>query len=269
MNAGIEIRELSTLEEFQRCVEIQKEVWGFDDPYDIVPLPLLMVSQRMGGVVLGAFQGDRMIGFVYSLPGTHHGRNAQWSHMLAVVPELRNSDIGYELKMAQYRMSQQLHADFIEWTFDPLESRNAYFNLSKLGCIVKEYEINIYGETSSPLHGGMPTDRLIAHWEIPPTSKTFPQWTTLPEAPALVTSSSAWKDDLRMIDSVRLDLNEPFLFVEIPVDNQKLRTESKDASLQWRLKTRDVFIHYLANGYVVYSFLRWQNSRSFYVLRNL
>ena len=265
----IEIRELSALEEFQRCVEIQKEVWGFDDPYDIVPLPLLMVSQRMGGVVLGAFQENRMIGFVYSLPGTHQGRNGQWSHMLAVVPELRNSDIGYQLKMAQYRMSQDLHADFIEWTFDPLESRNAYFNLNKLGCIAKEYEINIYGETSSPLHGGMPTDRLIARWEIPPSNKTVPPWSRLPEPPALVTASRLLKEDLRVIDSVRLDSEEPFLFVEIPVDNQKLRAESKDASLQWRLKTREAFVHYLASSYIVYSFLRGQDSRSFYVLRRL
>ncbi len=266
---GTEIRELNALEEFQRCVEIQKEVWGFDDPYDIVPLPLLMVSQRMGGVLLGAFQSGRMIGFVYSLPGTYHGRNGQWSHMLAVVPELRNSDIGYQLKMAQYRMSQQLGAEFVEWTFDPLESRNAYFNLNKLGCVAKEYEINVYGETSSPLHGGMPTDRLIAHWEIPPSVKAIPQWGQLPEPPALVTSSHLLKDDLRAIDSVQLDSSGPFLFVEIPVDNQKLRTESKEASLQWRLKTREVFVRYLANGYIVDSFLRWQNLRSFYVLRKL
>jgi len=267
MNTGIEIRELSTLEEFQRCVDIQKEVWGFDDPYDIVPLPLLMVSQRMGGVVLGAFRENRMTGFVYSLPGTHHGRSGQWSHMLAVVPEFRNSDIGYHLKMAQYRVSQQLGAEFVEWTFDPLESRNAYFNLNKLGCIAREYEINIYGETSSPLHGGMPTDRLIAQWEIPPSGKTIAQWTSLPEPPALVTASRIWKKELRAIETVRLDSDGVFLFIEIPVDNQKLRAESKDASLQWRLKTRDVFVHYLANGYIVDSFLRWQNSRSFYVLR--
>jgi len=266
---GIEIRELSTLLEFQRCVEIQKEVWGFDDPYDIVPLPLLMVSQRMGGVVLGAFQGDRMIGFVYSLPGVHHGLSAQWSHMLAVVPELRNSDIGYRLKMAQYAMSQKLGNAFLEWTFDPLESRNAYFNLNKLGCISKEYEINIYGETSSPLHGGMPTDRLIAHWQIPLPAKTILQWNDIPQAPALVTVSSAWKADLRLVEAVILNSREPHLFLEIPVDIQRLRAESKEAALEWRLRTREVFVHYLANGYIGYSFLRRQNSRSFYVLKKM
>src|SRR5262245_41068229 len=136
----MEIRPLSTLEEFQSCVEMQKEVWGFDDPYDIVPLPLLVVSERNDGIILGAFDKDRMIGFVYSLPGIHKNQKVQWSHMLAVISSYRNTDIGYRLKLAQYEDAQKKGYDVLEWTYDPLESKNAYFNLSKLGCVAKEYE---------------------------------------------------------------------------------------------------------------------------------
>ena len=201
----LQIRELTTLKDFQDCVQLQRVIWGFDDPYDIVPLPLLMISARNDGVVLGAFNKDEMIGFVYGLPGTHKGQKVQWSHMLAVYPAYQNSDIGYQLKKAQYSLSQEKGYEVIEWTYDPLESRNAHFNLRKLGCIAKEYEINIYGETSSPLHSGSPTDRLIAHWQIPPLIKTE-NWNTLPQPSELVTRSVRGDDGFLRIQDVDLDL---------------------------------------------------------------
>ncbi len=203
----MEIRTLHTLEEFQRCVDIQKEVWGFDDPYDIVPLPLLVVSERNDGIILGAFEGREMIGFVYSLPGTHQNQKVQWSHMLAVVSSLRNTDIGYKLKMAQYESAREKGYDVLEWTYDPLESKNAYFNLHKLGCIAKEYEINIYGITSSPLHSGTPTDRLIAQWPIPLLKKEIPEFKTLPSAESLI-SSTHFENGALMIDKIHVDRSE-------------------------------------------------------------
>lgn len=263
----MDIRELTKLEEFSRCVELQKIIWGFDDPYDLVPVPLLLVSQRNDGIVLGAFHDDVMIGFVYSLPGTHKGVRLQWSHMLGLLEEHRNSDIGYRLKIAQYEMAQRLGYELIEWTYDPLESRNAHFNLKKLGCLAFEYEVNIYGETSSPLHKGMPTDRLIAHWAIPPFKKELPEWNTLPEPPALVTQTHRQEQAL-LIDGVDLTSKETFVFIEIPENIQAVKALSAEAALRWRLKTRDAFLHYLKNGYVVYSFARF-DSRSFYVLRAL
>jgi predicted GNAT superfamily acetyltransferase len=263
----MEIRELTKLEEFNRCVELQKIIWGFDDPYDLVPVPLLLVSQRNDGIVLGAFNGDVMTGFVYSLPGTHKGVKLQWSHMLAVLEEYRNSDIGYRLKMAQYEMAQRLGYELIEWTYDPLESRNAHFNLKKLGCLAFEYEVNVYGETSSPLHKGMPTDRFIAHWAVPPFEKELPAWPAPPESPALVTQTRTEGKAL-VIDGVDLTSKETFVFIEIPENIQAVKTHSSEAAMQWRLKTREAFLHYLKNGYVVYSFVRFA-SRSFYVLRAL
>lgn len=275
-NAGknLEIREMQTLQDFQQCVELQKEIWGFDDPYDAVPLPLLLVSQRHEGVVLGAYDGDRMIGFVYSLPGFHHGHKLQWSHMLAVQEDYRNTNIGYRLKIEQYKMSEKNGYEYIEWTYDPLESKNAYFNLNKLGCIAREYEVNIYGETSSPLHQGTPTDRLIAHWPIPPIQKQPYNNVTLPEPSKLVTKTRV-VNELLYIEAVDLHVEEEPLFVEIPPEIQRLKAKSADAALQWRLQTRQVFLHYFEKGYVASSFIHRSKDakssveRSFYVLKRI
>jgi predicted GNAT superfamily acetyltransferase len=266
---NFEIREMTTLDDFQACINLQKIIWGFDDPYEVVPLPLLMISQRNDGVVLGAYEGKEMIGFVYALPGLHKGQKVQWSHMLAVKPEKQNSDIGYQLKMAQYKMSQEKGYELIEWTYDPLESRNANFNLRKLGCIAKEYEINIYGETSSHLHRGSPTDRFIAHWRIPPYKKTE-DWTSLPEDAVLVTKTVRSDDGLLRIQEVDLNRKDSTLFVEIPENMQLLKSKLPDEGLKWRLKTRDIFTHYFDNGYIAYTFLYWKQPtpfRSFYVLK--
>jgi predicted GNAT superfamily acetyltransferase len=264
----IDIREMRTLEDFQSCVNLQKLIWGFDDPYDIVPLPLLIVSDRIDGIVMGAYRNNEMIGFVYSLPGIHKGQKVQWSHMLAVLPEYQNADIGYQLKLEQYRISQEKGYETIEWTYDPLQSRNAHFNLKKLGCIAVEYEINIYGETSSPLHMGTPTDRLIAHWQIPPLKKSLPHWNGIPEPPDLISRTKRVNEELLLIEHIQLDAIGEYLFLEIPVSIQKVTAHSKDAALDWRFKTRECFLQYLANGYVVYSFLL-QDNRSFYILKKI
>jgi predicted GNAT superfamily acetyltransferase len=166
-------------------------------------------------------------------------------------------------------MSAEKNYDFLEWTYDPLESKNAHFNLKKLGCIAMEYEVNVYGETSSPLHHGMPTDRLIAHWPIPRYTKTKDQWTQVPNR-ALITTTKRVDDDLLLIEDVRLGSEEQFVFVEIPNQIQKVKSKSADAALNWRLKTREIFVHYLNRKYFVYSFLHWKDvkpTRSFYILK--
>ena len=107
-----------------------------------------------------------MVGFVYSLPGLKHGKPLQWSHMLGVLDEFRNDGLGLQLKMLQRDRTLAMGLDLIEWTFDPMQTLNAYLNFTKLGVIVDEYEINVYGKSMSPLHGGNPTDRFVAQWRI-------------------------------------------------------------------------------------------------------
>jgi predicted GNAT superfamily acetyltransferase len=159
----IDIRSVSTLEQFERCVVLQSEVWGYNDG-DTIPRRVFIVAQRIGGQVLGAFDGDTMIGFAMSLPGYRDGRSYLHSHMLAVLPEYRNTGIGRRLKLAQRDDAIVRGFDLMEWTFDPLEIKNAHLNIARLGAIVRRYQPDFYGPSTSPLQGGLPTDRLYAEW---------------------------------------------------------------------------------------------------------
>ncbi|MBV9086876.1 MAG: GNAT family N-acetyltransferase [Acidobacteriaceae bacterium] len=147
----------------ETCVHLQKEVWNFSD-YDLIPLRLFVVAEKVGGQVIGAFVGDEMIGFALSIPGTRGGHSYLHSHMLAVKPAYRNARIGQRIKLFQREEALARGFELIEWTFDPLEIKNAHLNITRLGAIARRYVINQYGTSSSPLHGGLPTDRLVAEW---------------------------------------------------------------------------------------------------------
>jgi predicted GNAT superfamily acetyltransferase len=160
---AIQIRSLSSLEEFECCVVLQLEVWGYSDG-DVIPRRVFIVAQRIGGQVLGAFDGDTIIGFAMSLPGYRNGHSYLHSHMLAVLPKYRNAGVGRRLKLAQRDDAIARGFDLMEWTFDPLEIKNAHLNIARLGAIARRYEADFYGPSSSPLQGGLPTDRLYAEW---------------------------------------------------------------------------------------------------------
>lgn len=162
---GITLRQLCHPQEMQMCVDVQKTVWGFSD-LEVVPLRMFVVAVRTGGQVIGAFDGKRAIGFALSVVAHRNGELYLHSHMTAVLPEYQNRRIGRQLKLAQREDALSRGVNLIEWTFDPLQLRNAHFNIARLGAIVREYLPNIYGRTSSPLHHGLPTDRLVAHWRI-------------------------------------------------------------------------------------------------------
>jgi predicted GNAT superfamily acetyltransferase len=160
---AIVIRNCQGLDELRACVPLQKEVWNFTDA-ELVPLRMFVVAEKVGGQVMGAFDGDQMIGFALSVPGTRSGHIYLHSHMLAVRKEYRNSGLGRRLKLLQRDDALSRGIELIEWTFDPLEIKNAYLNIEKLGAISRRYNINQYGITSSPLQGGLKSDRLIAEW---------------------------------------------------------------------------------------------------------
>ncbi len=161
------IRPLTTLEDCRRVAALEREVWGYADAEDVVPAPVLIVSVKRGGILLGAFDADNVMkGFVYSMPAIKEGRPTQWSHMLGVTADVRSTGLGARLKLAQRQVALQMGLELIEWTFDPLQALNAHLNFAKLGVVASEYEENVYGESSSPLHRGTPTDRLIAEWHI-------------------------------------------------------------------------------------------------------
>jgi predicted GNAT superfamily acetyltransferase len=163
LRPNIHIRPLTTLEHFERCVVLQIDVWGYSDG-DVIPRRVFVVAQRIGGQVIGAFDGDTLVGFAMSLPGYRDGKPYLHSHMLAVLPQYRNAGIGRSLKLAQRDDAIARGFDLMEWTFDPLEIRNAHLNVARLGVIVRRYQPDFYGPSSSPLQGGLPTDRLYAEW---------------------------------------------------------------------------------------------------------
>src|SRR5437762_478851 len=161
--AAIEIRKCHTLEEYRACLELQREVWNFTDA-ELVPLRLFVVADKIGGQVIGAFDGPAMVGFALSVPGARAGHSYLHSHMLAVRQKYRNSGLGRKVKLFQREDALARGFELIEWTFDPLEIKNAYLNVERLGAIARRYNVNQYGITSSPLQGGLPTDRLVAEW---------------------------------------------------------------------------------------------------------
>ena len=160
---NIIIRQCTKLEEFHACVALQKEVWKFSDA-DLVPVRLYVVANKIGGQIIGSFDGDVLVGFVLSIPGSRDGHSYLHSQMLAVRESYRNYGLGQRMKLAQREEALQRGFKLMEWTFDPLEIKNAYLNIEKLGAITRRYSVNQYGNSSSPLQGGLPTDRLVAEW---------------------------------------------------------------------------------------------------------
>jgi len=163
---AVEIRPATELAEFQQCVDIQGAVWGYDDS-DIVPRRMFLLARKIGGQVIGAFDpAGRMVGFAMALPAYRDREIYLHSHMLAVLPEYRNAGLGRSLKLAQREDAIARGIDRMEWTYDPLEIKNAYLNITKLGAISQRYEANFYGPSTSLLQGGLPTDRLYAEWYL-------------------------------------------------------------------------------------------------------
>jgi predicted GNAT superfamily acetyltransferase len=163
---SLEIRQLQTLDEFATAVRLQREIWGFDD-VELLPRRLFVVASKIGGQLLGAFDRDQMVAFCVCIPGLKPGGKPYLhSHMMGVLPNYRNSGIGRQLKWKQREFALEAGVDLIEWTFDPLEIKNAFFNIERLGAVIRRYVFNQYGTTTSYLHGGLPTDRLVPEWWI-------------------------------------------------------------------------------------------------------
>jgi len=157
------LRNCTSLEEFHLCVALQKEVWGFSDA-ELVPLRIFSLAPKIGGQVVGAWAGETFVGFAMAIPGNRYGHPYLHSHMVAVKEGYRNIGLGRKLKLFQRDDATARGYELMEWTFDPLEIKNAYFNLERLGAIARRYNVNQYGITNSPLQGFLPTDRLVAEW---------------------------------------------------------------------------------------------------------
>ena len=164
--SAISIRSIQELPDLREAVRLQKVIWGFDD-IDLLPVRLFVVATKIGGQTMAAFDGEKMIGFLLSIPGLKKdGGVYLHSHMMGVAAEYRNAGVGRALKLAQRTDALSNSVKLVEWTFDPLQIKNAFFNIERLGAVVGRYVLNQYGITSSALQSGLPTDRCIAEWHL-------------------------------------------------------------------------------------------------------
>jgi predicted GNAT superfamily acetyltransferase len=271
----MQIRPLTTLEECRQVAALEKTVWGYADAEDVVPPPVLVVSIKRGGILLGAFDdGGRMRGFVYSMPAIKDGRPTQWSHMLGVTPEMRAAGLGARLKLAQRDAALAMGLDLIEWTYDPLQAGNAHLNFAKLGVVVEEYVENVYGESSSPLHSGAPTDRFVAQWLLrePHVQRRIsalggPAVRDRSVAEANVVNPSRDGDPWLRPGPANLSLDSRRLLVEIPVGFTEMLERDPQLAHDWRMSTRAIFLSYFARDYrVVDFFLAREAGKGHYLL---
>lgn len=240
---AVTIRACHTLDEFDACVALEREVWNFAD-LDLIPAPVFVVAAKIGGQVIGAFAGQQLIGFVLAIPGIRNGHAYLHSHMLAVRAGHRDSGTGRLLKLAQRRDALDKGIELIEWTFDPLETKNAHFNIARLGAIARRYNINQYGNLSSALQGGLPSDRLVAEW-----------WLQSRRVETLLGSGT--------LPPVR-----PEVTLAVPGDIDLWKRSPADRSRAERLQTenREIFLKAFAAGLVVLGYEREGDGGGKYLL---
>lgn len=230
-SAEISIRHCHGLPEFQQCFELQRAVWGKTE-LD-VPLPLFVIAAETGGQVLGAFvheerDHEKMVGFTLAIAGYRDGLPFFHSHMTAVLENYRDQGIGRRLKLFQREDALHRGIRLVEWTFDPLEVKNAYLNFMRLGAIARRYLPNCYGVTTSPLHGGMPTDRLIAEW-----------WLDSPRVNHLLNGTTP-------VAANSLAARAEIL---IPAEMPLLRRENSSEAVRIQTDVREKFQCWIAKGY--------------------
>lgn len=248
-----DIRPLTSRADYDACVRLQRAVWG-EEFVDVVPGTILMVAQRLGGVAAGAFdRGGNLLGFVFGITGLRGGEPVHWSDMLAVRPAARGAGLGKRLKLHQRERLLAGGVRRVQWTYDPLVTRNANLNLNGLGAAPVEYVVNLYGDTHSALHAGLDTDRFIVEWRLDDAQverrlagRADPLPAAARQAPIADLGRLAAGDDTLPA--------APWVRIPAPADVEALRTADPARLRAWQRMHRRAFAWYLANGYRVAGF---------------
>jgi predicted GNAT superfamily acetyltransferase len=269
-NLEILLHKIDTIEELIKMSQLEEKVWGTSP----VPIHQTLTTAKNGGIVIGAYAEEHMVGFVYSFPGYKNGEVYLCSHMLGIAEEFRNRGIGYMLKMKQAEEALKLGYRKIRWTYDPLESRNGNLNIAKLGAICTEYIENCYGEMDDELNKNLPSDRFNVEWLVDSpyldyrhrmfanvklvTESVLLDWKVRENGyPEAVWKSNRWE---RFKD-------QPLLFVPVPVNFQELKAKDHGLALDWRYKTREIFVGLFSEGWAVAHVYRQPNEPvQYYVL---
>jgi predicted GNAT superfamily acetyltransferase len=224
MSQEIIVRKCESLDEFHRCVELQREIWGEAD-LEVEPATMFVVAAHTGGQVLGAFDGDRLVGYTLAVVGLRDRAPYLHSHMTGVRSEYRDRGLGRMLKLFQRDEALGRGIRLIQWTFDPLELRNAHFNLNRLGAVCREYLPNLYGLTTSPLHRDLATDRLLAEWHL---------------------------DSARVVAAVENLVKTPVeapAIIELPAELEHWQREGSSELTIVQARVREEFTKWFARGY--------------------
>lgn len=225
----ITIRPCHGIAEFEDCVRVEREVWKSSD-IDVVPIPLFVVASETGGQVLGAYDGASLVGFTMAIAGWRDRQPFLHSHMTAVSEGYRDKGIGRRLKLFQRDDALKRGIALVEWTFDPLMTRNAYFNFTRLGAFARRYLPNAYGLTTSPLHASLPTDRLVAEWHL----KSGRVRQAVANKPPIRPSAPSKKAQR----------------ITIPENIEELKTNHPSGARELQAEVREQFLQWFGKGYV-------------------
>ena len=243
----VEIRLIQTHDEFAACEAMSRDIWGAAER-NVVPRELLLTMQHNGGLVHGAFlPAGRLVGFCFAFLGMRDAQLRLCSHQLGVLPEFRGSGIGIALKQAQRYDALRRGYELVTWTFDPLEARNAYINLHRLGCVARLYDRDHYGAMEDELNRGLPTDRFEAEWWL---RRAKPG---APSDPLVLVRVGAAGEPVRE----QLDLSaRRAVLINVPPDFQAVKRASLELAMRWRMETRAAFEAALAAGLIAVDFRR-------------
>jgi predicted GNAT superfamily acetyltransferase len=269
------IRDLNSIDEFRQVVALEKAIWGYTDDGDLVTVPVFIFTVHRGATLIGAFDPTppapsgssepwpgKMVGFAYAVVGMKERRPMMWSHMAGVLPEFRGG-LGFRLKLAQRERALAQGYDLIEWTFDPMQAMNAHFNFAKLGGVVEEYAPNFYGESTSALHRGTPTDRAVLSWKInePHGVRRIEQASSAMRVKshelteARIANTTVMDGEWRKTKTIDLTIKDRRLWIEIPTGFTDMQQRAPERALAWRMDVRQMFDEYLAKGYRAVDFV--------------
>lgn len=281
----IELKVIESPAEMAAVEDLEKKVWpGINS----VPYHVLLAVAHNGGILVGAYDGEDLVGYVFGFLGMYQTENGteikHCSHLLAIHPDYQSLGIGYKLKRAQWQLVRQQGLDLITWTYDPLESRNASLNIAKLGAVCNTYLRDEYGEMADELNQGIPSDRFLVHWWVnsnraaqrlsKKTRKRLDLAHFLAAGAEIINDTKLNEAGLPVPDQDRMDTLEdpqtrpPITLFEIPADYQGMKTADLDLAIEWRLYSRTIFELFFQHGYLVTDliYLPGSSPRTYYVL---
>lgn len=275
---SIELRVCKTWDECVQCEEVQKQVWAMPDFRDVVPASFLFTAAKNGGILVGAFQAQHMVGFVFGVLGSEGTGNARrykhTSHMLGVLPHVRVQGLGAQMKWVQRRVAMEQGLDLMTWTYDPLQAVNAQLNLARLGAIARRYIPNAYGEMTDALNAGIASDRFEVEWHLKHErvrARAAGEIPTESFGDAMNVYEIQWSGQGFARIAAEYPPAGDIIRVEIPADINALKMHDLTLAADWRECTRATFVSAFENGYVACDVLRQTDgagrARVWYILR--